>query len=360
MRICFIAPASNYHTVKWSRWFSERGHEVHVISFIDAEIQGVKVHFIDPGVAASDSDSKKLKYLLHFRDVRKLVHMIDPDVVNAHYATSYGAVTALSGIKGYALSVWGSDIYDFPLKSPLHKLLLKFSLKRAGLIFSTSKAMAEETHKYTDKNIEITPFGVDMNLFNPSKKEKSNGKFVVGTVKALTPKYGIDSMLYALAEVVEKRPDIPITARIAGKGPKEDEYKRLASELGIDHVVTWLGFISQEKAAYEWANMDIGIIASTLESESFGVSAVEAEACGTAVIISDIPGLMEATKPGITSMVFERMNSGQLANAIIALYDDEELRKSMGHAGRLFVQERYELNQCFTKIEKLFERMMNI
>ena len=359
MRICFVAPASNYHTIKWAKWFSKKGHEVHVISFIDAEIPGATVHFIDPGVSASDSDMKKLKYLLCFREIRRAIRKIRPDIVNAHYATSYGAVTALSGIKGYVLSVWGSDVYDFPLKSPFHKALLKFSLARAGYIFSTSNAMAEEIHKYTKKNIEITPFGVDMELFNPSEREEIDGKYVIGTVKALTPKYGIDCMLRAVAEVVKERPDIPIAVRIAGKGLMEEQYKKLAFELGIDHLVTWLGFISQEKVAREWASMDVGIVASTLESESFGVSAVEAEACGTAVIVSDVPGLMEATQPGITSMVFKRKSSGQLAKAIIALYDDEELRKAMGRAGRIFAQETYELNQCFTKIEKLFEHIIN-
>ena len=99
-------------------------------------------------------------------------------------------------------------------------------------------------------------------------------------------------MIKAVAIIKKTRPEIPIKLRIAGKGEKEEEYKQLAVKLGIADVTTWLGFISQEEAAREWANMDVAVIASTLESESFGGSAVEAEACGTAVIISDIPGLM--------------------------------------------------------------------
>ncbi len=104
--------------------------------------------------------------------------------------------------------------------------------------------------------------------------------------------------------------------RIAGKGPQEESYHKLASELRIDDITYWLGFISQEEAASEWANMDVAIIPSTLESESFGVSAVEAQACGTAVIISDIPGLMEATRPGETSLVVHRNAPNEIASAI--------------------------------------------
>lgn len=354
MRICFIAPASNYHTVKWSKWFSSYGHDVHVISFIDAEIPGATVHFIDAGVSVKDSDSKKLKYLLHGRDVKKIVGEIKPDIVNAHYATSYGAVAALSGIKGYILSVWGSDVYDFPLKSPLHKALLKYSLKRAGHIFSTSQAMAEETEKYTDKHIDITPFGVDMELFNPKRRIPDDSSFVIGTVKTLDPKYGIDYLLKAGKIIRERRPDIPLQIRIAGKGPREEEYKRLAKDLDIDDVTTWLGFIPQEQAAFEWANMDVAVVPSTLESESFGVSAVEAEACCIPVIISDIPGLMEATEPGTTSIVVHRSNAEEIADAVIYLYDNPEERVRLGKAGRRFAVEKYELNTCFEKPSKLF------
>ena len=360
MRICFIAPASNYHTFKWSKWFSSHGHDVHVISFIDAEIPGATVHFIDAGVSVKDSDAKKLKYLLHGRDVKRLVGEIKPDIVNAHYATSYGAVAALSGIKGYVLSVWGSDVYDFPLKSPLHKALLMYSLKQAGYIFSTSQAMAEETKKYTDKHIDITPFGVDMELFNPDKRSRDerDNKLIIGTVKSLSDKYGIKYILSAVKDIKTKI-GVPIELRIAGKGPQEDEYKRIASDYKIDDITKWLGFISQEDAAKEWANMDIALIPSTLESESFGVSAVEAQACGTPVIISDIPGLMEATIPGRTSIVVKRMDTQSLADTIIDLYNDPEKRAKMSAEGRSYVERNFDLDFCFKNIEDIFLNRRN-
>ena len=358
MRICFLAPADNYHTKKWCKWFTEQGHGVHVVSFIDSIIPNVTVHYINTGADAEASDISKLKYLIKARKVKKIVDMINPDVINVHYATSYGAVAALSGLKKYVLSVWGSDVYDFPKKSPLHKALLKFSLSRATYLFSTSLVMADETHKYTKKKIEITPFGVDMKLFNPNKRTReADDHFVVGTVKTLTSKYGIDYLLEAVAIIKNEHPEIPIRLRIAGKGKQEIQYKDFARVLGIDQITTWLGFISQEDAAKEWANMDIAIIPSILES--FGVSAVEAEASGTPVIISDVPGLEEATKPGVTSLVVPRKNERALAEAIIKLHDDEELRKQMGTAGRKFVSEHFEINKCFEDVEDVFRFLKN-
>lgn len=357
MKICFIAPADNYHTQKWCKWFSANGYQVEVISFTKGDIQNCVVHYIDCGVDVNQSDSKKIKYLFQVWKVHNLIKKIKPDIINAHYASSYGSVAALACLSSYYLSVWGSDIYDFPKKSIFHKLLLKFSLWRATYLFSTSKAMAKEAAKYTSKKFEITPFGVDCTLFNPNKRTRKDcdGKFVVGTVKSLSPKYGIATLLKAVSLVKKSSMIHNLELRIAGKGPYEAEYKRLASDLGIDDITVWLGFISQEEAAVEWANMDCAIIPSESESESFGVSAVEAQACGTATIISDIPGLMEATKPGLTSVVVRRGDVEELAKKISELYIDYKMRIDIGNKGRKFVSKNYELNKCFNKITKIYE-----
>lgn len=352
MKICFLAPANSYHTIKWGRWFSDHGHDVYVLSFTQGKIDGIKVFWIDSGAEAYASDLKKLKYLFQSKKIKKIIDTIEPDIVNVHYATSYGAVAALSGIKDYFLSVWGSDVYTFPNKSFFHRELLKFSLNHAKILFSTSEAMAQETNKYTDKKIYITPFGVDMNLFNSNKRNRNNGKFVVGNIKSLDKKYGIDVLLYAIDIIVKKRPDINIDVRIAGKGPEEDNLKKLSNSLNISSKVTWLGFISQKEVAYEWANMDVAVISSI--SESFGVSAVEAQASGIPVIITDIPGLEEATSPGISSIVVHRNEPDELAEAIIALFSNKELRMKMGKRGREFVTSHYEIDSCFENVEKIF------
>ncbi len=93
------------------------------------------------------------------------------------------------------------------------------------------------------------------------------------------------------------------------------------------------------------------------ESESFGVSAVEAQAAGVPVIISDIPGLMEATDPGVTSFVVPRKNIKKLADAIIKIYDSPEVGADMAKNGRYFVNHTYELNQCFYYIMQLYQRI---
>ena len=354
MKICFIAPASNYHTQKWCKWFLNIGYKVEVISFTEGNIDGCDVHYINSGVNVRQNDSQKIKYLLQAKKVHDLVKCIKPDIINVHYATSYGTVAALACLPPYYLSVWGSDIYDFPKKSIFHRAMLIFSLKRANYLLSTSKAMAKEASKYTNKHIDITPFGVDCNLFSPNKvhrdinnklNTKNGNQYVIGTVKALSDKYGIATLLKATALFVKAHPEISIQLRIAGKGPQESQYKALAKKLNIDTLTHWLGFISQDEAAVEWANMDCAIIPSESESESFGVSAVEAQACGTATIITDIPGLMEATTPGKSSLVVKRKCAQELAKAIYKMYIDLDLRNNMARNGREFVLHNYEINK---------------
>jgi len=160
--------------------------------------------------------------------------------------------------------------------------------------------------------------GQEIIIITVTIKEKQD--FVVGTIKGLYDEYGIRYILEATAAIKEEG-HIPIKLHIAGNGPQEKEYREFAEYIGISDITTWLGFLSQERAAEEWANMDIAIIPSTLESESFGVASVEVQACVTPVIISDIPGLMESTEPGKPCIVVKRCESEEIKDAIVELYE---------------------------------------
>ncbi len=356
MKICFAGPADSIHIVKWCRWFTGHGHEVFVISFTKGKIPGVRVYTIQTSARPQGSDFSKIRYLFSGRAFREIVKKEQPDIINAHYATSYGAAMALSGVKNYILSVWGSDIYDFPKKSPLHQALLKFSLRKASMLFSTSRAMADEAVRYTSKKFEITPFGVDMKLFSPDKRTRPAGShpFVIGIVKTLDDLYGIDYLIKAVSMIHTQRPELSLSLRISGTGPEAETYRRLAEESGIADFTVFNGHISQSQAAKEWADMDVAVIPSVLDSESFGVSAVEAQACGVPVIISDVPGMREAVRPGKSAVIVNRRNAQEIASAIVALFRDESKGRNMGLCGRKYVTDNFELNDCFNRIEDLY------
>ncbi|MDU5108194.1 glycosyltransferase, partial [Clostridium sp.] len=328
MKICYLGDANSIHTKKICYFFREKGYEVSVISLNNGNIDGVKVYSMAMEVKNQGSSIGKLFYLKNIIKIKKLINSIKPDILHAHYATSYGFIGSLMNYKPYIISLWGSDIYEFPKKSFIHKKVLEYNLSKSNLVLSTSKVMANEAKKYTNKDILITPFGVNIDKFIPNKSIKNNGEILIGTVKTLEANYGIEYLIRAFHIIKNKYKNLNIKLRIAGKGSKEEELKNLCKDLNIEKYVEFLGFIDQDKVVNVFNSLDIAIFPSLFES--FGVAAVEAQSCGVPVIVSDAPGLMEATKPGYSSLVFKKGDINDLVNKIEMLLDDN-LRISMGN-----------------------------
>jgi glycosyltransferase involved in cell wall biosynthesis len=334
-----------------------KGYDIHVISLGKGEYEGVTVHSLEvqDNIMKRSSDKSKLEYLKKIRRVKALIKEINPDILHAHYASSYGLLGAIANYHPYIISVWGADIYDFPVKSPIHKFMIKYNLKKADYILSTSNVMKIETQKYTNKPIEVTPFGVDINKFIPNKTKKE--EITIGTIKTLEEKYGIQYLVKAFKEVKERNKDLKLKLRIGGRGSQEGYLKELVRELNINDEVSFLGFVKPSDVIKEFQNFDLAVFPSTLDSESFGVAAVEAEACGTPVVVTDVGGLMESTKPNVTSLVAKKKSVEDLAEKIEILIKNNELRKSMGNNARKFVEENYSLEDNFRHVDEIYKNI---
>jgi glycosyltransferase involved in cell wall biosynthesis len=105
-------------------------------------------------------------------------------------------------------------------------------------------------------------------------------------------------------------------------------------------------------------HMDVFVLPSTLDSESFGVSAVEAMACGVPVIASDVDGFRETVADGETGYLIPRKNSHAIAARLEELWKSEQLRTSMGQAGRERVLRLYDFHCNVMDMEKLYEETM--
>ncbi|APF27156.1 glycosyl transferases group 1 family protein [Clostridium sporogenes] len=356
MKICYLADANSAHTKKWCKFFKNKEYDIHVISLNDGDIDGVTVHSFNKDLdkIRKGNSFNKISYIKYFNDIKKIIERINPDVVHAHYATSYGLLGALSGFHPYIISVWGSDVYDFPKGSFVKRKMVEYNLSKADIIMSTSKVMAKETSQYTTKNIEITPFGVNIDRFKPfSDKYKKRDNLVVGTVKTLEPKYGIEYLIRAFAKVKQRHSNIKL--EIAGVGAQKDFLLNLCEELDIKQNVEFLGFINQEKVIEAFNRFDIAVFPSTLDSESFGVAAVEAQACGTPVIVSNVGGLPEATSPNNSSLLVNKKSVDELAMAIEKLIEDDNLRINMGKSGRKFVEDNFNIEDNFNKVDTIYK-----
>lgn len=354
MKICYLADIKSQHTEKWCKYFLGKGYEIHVISLRSGEIEGVTVHSleIDNSVAQQEGSIGKIGYLKKIIKIRSLVKEIKPDILHAHYGSSYGLLGALCNYHPYVISLWGSDVLLFPKEGFLQKNILKYNFKKADEIFSTSKYMAREAKKYTSKNIHVTPFGIDINIFN-DKQERSKKEINIGIVKSLEKIYGIDYLVNAFNIIVNKYPDKKISLNIIGQGTQEKSLKDLVLKLGLQDKVNFLGTMSLEKIGEFYNKMHIAAVPSL--SESFGVTVLEAQACGVPVVVSDIEAFEETTIVGETSLMCKKKDVNSLVECLEKLILNEDLRIEMGKKGRVFARENYETNSIFNDIDNLYK-----
>lgn len=363
MKVAILSGASSIHTIRWANGLQAAGHEVHVISQhepCDSLNEGITLHqFPSRGIFG---------YFTMVPSVRKLLNEIKPDVVNAHYASGYATTARLVGHRPWLLSVWGSDVYDFPYQSPFHHWLVRKNILAADAVASTSHCMAKQTRAIAPQvgEIAITPFGVDMSAyqtFSPTAQVQA-GCWVIGTVKSMAEKYGIDTLINAFALLyrklllVDAREAEKLKLRLVGDGPQLSELKQLTVKLGVADRVEFTGRVPHTHVAKELAGLDIYVALSRLDSESFGVAIIEAGAAGRPVVVSDAGGLPEVTVHGVTGLVVPRENPQAAADAIEILLRDASLRQKMGFAAQKHVAEHYCWDECVQKMLEVYRKVI--
>ncbi len=363
MNVVLLAAASSIHTIRWANGLNAAGHEVHVIS------QHAPCDPLDAGITLHQFPYRgAFGYFAIVPGVKKLLRDIKPDIVNAHYASGYATTARLAGQRPWLLSVWGSDVYDFPYTSPLHRWLVKKNLLSADGVASTSHCMAEQVRRLVPglTKIPVTPFGVDMTAYESIEPVAAQVQqpLVIGTVKTMASKYGIDTLIEAFAllfkQMDEIKPDLAqsLQLRLVGGGVQTEEYKELSERLGIAEKVSFIGRVPHDQVPLELAELDVYVALSRLDSESFGVAIIEAGAAGRPVVVSDAGGLPEVTLQGKTGLVVPRENPQAAADAIQQLVLDPDLRHRFGVAGKQHVMETYSWPVCVQQMVSVFEQLI--
>ena len=349
IRVLLLSDASNPHTMRWASGLSTKEIEVVIFSLSepdnvqfwkDLEIKVFFPKILSNKLSSSSQNLKKFFYPFCILFLLKLVINYRPTVIHAHHASSYGLLGALVFIhRPYFISVWGSDVFEFPLKSWFHRLILKFNLSRASKIFSTSQVMKKQALKYTKKEIEVIPFGIDLNLFYRREK-KTSEFFTIGIVKSLEFKYGIQFLIEAFAIVQKEFSDLSFQLLIVGGGSDELRLRQLVKDLGINQSVTFVGRVPIKEVPYYQNLLDIAVYPSICE-ESFGVAVVESCACEVPVIVTRKGGLVEVVEEDITGLVVRPNDPHDIAKALSTLIKNPELRSKLGSAGRKRVASLY-------------------
>lgn len=359
MKIIFVGSAKSIHVRQW----------ISNLTGSDVQIVLVTQHPDDTGFY---KDFPKVKvvnlpnffglgYILNVIYFKLIVLFEKPDLVNVHYATGYGFYVHGSGGVPCVLNVWGSDVYEFPLKSKLHKCILRLNLLGADLVASTSRAMANQVESlYPDICISaITPFGVSDEFYLNSKNFHVDNKIIFGTVKTLHEKYGIDFLIRAFAMFVGKEfssvaeAEAYVTLRLVGGGDKA-ALVSLCQQLGIVDIVEFVGAVPHSAVPSELSLLDIYCAPS--RQESFGVAVIEASSCGVPVIVSDAGGLPEVVVHGQTGFITPVGDIEAICAAMQRLYHDRTLRETMGKNGRDFVVKNYSWQVCTQKMLNTYKK----
>jgi len=364
MKILLLSDPNSVHTIKWAKALAGRNIDITIFGLGDLivkdylGINNIEIKTLNQSVTNAEGALNKIKYVKALPIVKKIIQEFNPDIVHAHYASSYGLLGALSGFEPFVLSVWGSDVFSFPKKSFIHKQILKFNLKKATKILSTSHVMAEETKIYTNKNIEVIPFGIDLEKFMPLKVNSlfNDDDIVIGTVKSLEKTYGIEYLIKAFKILCDKYPLLPLKLLIVGGGSLEEYLKNLTKELNIENNTIFTANIPFVEVP-KYHNM-LTVSVSVSNSESFGVAIIEASACAKPVIVSNVGGLPEVVKDGVTGIVVPPKDPDETANAIEKLILDQDLSKQMGLNGRERVKKLYNWDDNVQQMIQIYKDIL--
>jgi glycosyltransferase involved in cell wall biosynthesis len=206
----------------------------------------------------------------------------------------------------------------------------------SGDTVAVSPSTAEDLRErgLTGSEINIVYNGVDLDRFSPDPEVE---RFPDPTVLYLgrVKRYKrVDLVLRALAELA--REGVDLSFLIAGKGDDEARLRTLSLKLGLGEKVRFLGYIDEDEKVRLLRKAWVHVLTSP--KEGWGISALEAAACGTPTLASNSPGLRDVVVDGQTGLLVPHADVGALADGLRALMGDPQLREGMGKAAREFAE----------------------
>jgi D-inositol-3-phosphate glycosyltransferase len=185
--------------------------------------------------------------------------------------------------------------------------------------------------------VDVIPPGVDLRTFRPEGRQQDRAAaglgpdtfhlVFAGRIQALK---GPQVLLAAAAELRRQRPDIRLRISITGEasGAAELDLPALATQLGLDDVVALSPPVEPAELAATFRSADVVVVPSF--SESFGLVALEAQACGTPVVATNVGGLPVAVSHGLTGLLVDGHDPARWAGALRELHDYPEFRRRLG------------------------------
>lgn len=297
------------------------------------------------------------------------------DIVHEHFDTPHGPFAGLRYVKRkkvpLVITYHGDWVENYGgvirrVGVAFHnKFLVDKVLSYARVIISPSEYFINESRflgKYRDK-IVVIPNGINLEEFNiPYTKEECRKKLglpiegeMIFFIGDLLPYKGPDILVKAMRRIVEDVPDTELI--FAGKGMMRNELEKLSKKLGIEKNIKFEGFVEESLKPFYYRAADIFCLPSTASTESFGIVNLEAMACGIPIVASKIGGVPDVVKDGENGLLVHPGDSEALADAIIYLLENEEVREKMGRNGRGKVED-YSWGGIAEETKKVYEKVI--
>jgi len=249
----------------------------------------------------------------------------------------------------------GSDIHSVDGNKPYLKKL-KRVFERADSILCVSKYIQEKVIAYgcDPKKAEVFYLGADIPGYCKNKRENPNRIRYVMTGR-LVPIKGHDFLIRAFAKVHSVKKETELV--LIGDGPELRNLGKLVEQLGLSKAVRFLGGLENKKVYEILADSDIYVQASL--NEALGIAVVEAMAAGLPVIATDVGGIPEIVRNGLTGNLVQKGDVDGLADAMLRLSKSSKKRREMGNEGRRFVESHFNVvkqnKECVKKLLSIIQ-----
>lgn len=355
-----------------AKGLAEKGHKITVLCATKENhgktetLDGIKIIREKPDIIISNTP---VKLNLYFT-ISKLLEKEKFDLVNSHTPVPYYADMACYASKKHNIPFILTYHNDNTHLNPITKLLgniynhtiSPMTLKLSRKIITPSPFCFNESRhleKHKEKLSLILP-GVDFTRFKPKKSkyisknynlpEDSKIVLFVGQLGKPHKHKGIDTLIDAFSDVCNSNPYIYLV--IVGKGDAE-KYKAQSKRQKIEKNVIFAGYIDGDILPKYYQSADVFVLPSTTEQEGFGMTLIEAMACGTPVIGTRIGGIPHVIRDKETGLLVWPKDRKALSQAIKTISSDKELNENLIKKGIKEVKEKYDWKIAIDKTEKL-------
>ena len=295
------------------------------------------------------------------RQIKNIFQAEKPDVLHTHSAGTYGLAAALVNFRPAILTPWGSDIL---LGGFLRKLVLMFVVGRADAYtcdgentFQKLIGLGAEREK-----IHLIRFGTDVKKFRPAQYKDfaspyglaKSQKLRIISLRSLISIYDVETLIKTAAIVVKSASNIEFV--IVGDGNQKEYLANLAQDLNLTRydLVKFVGRMNNEELPALLQSADIYVSAS-LSDSGLAASTAEAMATGLPVVVTDTGDNKDWVD---NEFVIPVKSPELLAEKIVALIKNGEIRKRQGVRNRQIIEEKNDYRVEMGKIEKIYEEII--